>query len=97
MIYSMYFLQILKTKYQVDIQIEKGLLTISNEKKELVKEKDYKIIRNEFIYKNFKRSFSIDENINTESIQARYENGVLKLFLQKKSKIKNSLKQISIN
>lgn len=86
-----------RNKEDFAIQIDKGLLTISYEKKETVEEKNYKTIRKEFTYKSFKRSFSIDENINTESIQARYENGVLKLLLPKKEIIKNTPKQISIN
>lgn len=86
-----------RNKEDFAIQIDKGLLTISYEKKESVEEKNYKTIRKEFTYKSFKRSFSIDENINTELIQARYENGVLKLLLPKKEVIKNTPKQISIN
>jgi HSP20 family protein len=86
-----------RTKEDFAIQIDKGLLTISYEKKEANEEKNYKTIRKEFTYKSFNRSFSIDENINTESIQARYENGVLKLLLPKKEVIKNAPKHIAIN
>lgn len=86
-----------RNKEDFAIQIDKGLLTISYEKKETNEEKNYKTIRKEFTYKSFKRSFSIDENINTDSIQARYENGVLKLLLPKKEVIKNTPKQIAVN
>jgi HSP20 family protein len=41
-------------------------------------------LRNEFTLGNFKRSFSIDENMNTEAIQAKYEDGLLKLYIPKK-------------
>jgi HSP20 family protein len=42
------------------------------------------VVRKEFSYKSFKRSFTLDEKIDAENIQAKYENGVLKLELPKK-------------
>lgn len=86
-----------RKKEDFSIHVDKGLLTISYEKKESNEEKNYKTIRKEFTYKSFKRSFSIDDAINADAIQARYENGVLKLLLPKKEEIKNAPKQISIS
>mgnify|MGYP001809706071 CR=1 FL=1 len=86
-----------RKKEDFSIHVDKGLLTISYEKKESNEEKNYKNIRKEFTYKSFKRSFSIDDAINADAIQARYENGVLKLLLPKKEEIKNAPKQISIS
>lgn len=86
-----------RQKEDFTIQVDKGLLTIGYEKKENTEAKDYKTIRKEFTYKSFKRSFSIDDQINTDGIQARYENGVLKLLLPKKEEVKNAPKKISIN
>ncbi|HQS24729.1 MAG: heat-shock protein Hsp20 [Sphingobacteriia bacterium 24-36-13] len=86
-----------RNKEDFAINVDKGLLTISFEKKETNEEKNYKTIRKEFTYKSFKRTFSIDENINVDGIQARYENGVLKLLLPKKEEVKNAPKQIAID
>jgi len=83
--------------FHLELNVDKGLLTISFEKKETNEEKNYKTIRKEFTYKSFKRTFSIDENINADGIQARYENGVLKLLLPKKEEVKSAPKQIAIN
>ncbi|MEL4474616.1 Hsp20/alpha crystallin family protein, partial [Shewanella algae] len=66
------------------------------EKKEESTEKTYKTIRKEFTYRSFKRSFSVDDKINTENIQARYEDGVLKVLLPKKDEVKVAPKQITI-
>ncbi|HZW76880.1 MAG TPA: Hsp20/alpha crystallin family protein [Flavobacteriaceae bacterium] len=44
---------------------------------------DVKIRRKEFNFSKFIRSFKLPENINTDEIQANYENGVLKLKLPK--------------
>ena len=86
-----------RSKEDFKISAEKGLLTISFEKKEETTQEDgYKIIRREFEYKSFKRSFTIDDKIDVDGIQAKYENGVLKLLLPKKEESKPSAKQISI-
>jgi HSP20 family protein len=86
-----------RTKEDFNIQVEQGLLTISFEKKEeSTPVEGYKTIRREFEFKSFKRSFSVDDKINVEGIQAKYENGVLKLLLPKKEESKQSAKQINI-
>ncbi len=85
-----------RNKEDFKVNVENGLLTISYEKKESQEQKDYKTIRREFSFRSFKRSFSIDEKINADGIQARYENGVLKVYLPKKEEIKVSPKEISI-
>lgn len=85
-----------RNKEDFKIQLEKGLLTISFEKQEETKSEDYKTISREFSIKSFKRSFSVDEKINTDNIQAKYENGVLKIFLPKKEDLNEPNKQIAI-
>ena len=71
-------------KADFNLKLEANTLTISTEKKESVKEETDKLIRKEFSYKAFKRSFTIDEKIDGENITARYENGILMLDLPKK-------------
>jgi HSP20 family protein len=86
-----------RTKEDFKIQVEQGLLTVSFEKKEEnTQSDDYKTIRREFEFKSFKRSFSVDDKIDVEGIQAKYENGVLKLLLPKKEESKQSARQINI-
>jgi len=70
-----------RNKEDFSINVEQGVLTIGFEKKEENKTEGYKTIRREFSYQSFKRSFNLDENIDSDNIQAKYENGVLKLFL----------------
>ncbi len=85
-----------RNKEDFNLAVDKGLLTISYEKKEESKNEDAKVVRREFSYQSFKRSFSIDEKINTEAIQAKYENGLLKLLLPKHAEVKQPVKNISI-
>ena len=85
-----------RNKEDFKVNLENGLLTISFEKKEEPGNKDYKTIRKEFGYNSFKRSFSLDEKINTAGILAKYENGILKVYLPKKEEVVVSPQQISI-
>lgn len=83
-------------KEDFKLNVEDGLLTISFEKNQETENKEYKTIRREFVARSFKRSFSLDEKVNAEEIKAKYENGVLKIFLPKKEEVKATPKQISI-
>ena len=85
-----------RTKEDFQLTIDKGQLTIAFEKKEETKNEEYKTIRKEFSFKSFKRSFNLDDRIDANAIQAKYENGVLKLLLPKKNEVKEAAKQISI-
>lgn len=84
------------SKEDFKLKLEKGLLTISYEKKTQAENKDYKTHRKEFTVSSFKRSFSVDDKINVDGIQAKYENGVLKLLLPKKEEVKIQPKEIAI-
>lgn len=85
-----------RNKEDFNITVDKGLLTISYEKKEEAKNEELKVVRREFSYQSFKRSFTVDEKINTEAIQARYEDGLLKLLLPKIAEVKQAAKSITI-
>jgi HSP20 family protein len=83
-------------KEDFKVSLEKGILTISFEKKTETNNKDYKTHRKEFAFTSFKRNFSVDDKINTEAIQAKYDNGILKLLLPKKEEVKSLPKEITI-
>ena len=78
------------------IKLDGKLLTISTEKKEEKTAETGKMIRKEFSYRSFKRSFTVDEKIDAANISAKYENGILQLDLPKKEEVKNSAKDITI-
>lgn len=85
-----------RNKEDFSIAVDKDLLTISYEKKEEIKQEDLKTVRREFSFQSFKRSFNLDEKINADGIQAKYENGILKLFLPKKAEVTKPVKSITI-
>ncbi len=78
------------------VKLDGKILTISSEKKAETATENEKVIRKEFSYKAFQRSFTIDEKIDTTNITARYENGILKLDLPKKEEVKKVAKEITI-
>jgi len=83
-------------KGDFNVKLEGNILTISTEKKETSTESTDKMIRREFSYRSFKRSFTLDEKIDAENISAKYENGILKLELPKKEDLKAAAREISI-
>jgi HSP20 family protein len=83
-------------KSDFNLKLDEKLLTISTEKKEETKAEGDKLIRKEFSSKAFKRSFTVDEKIDTDNISAKYENGILLLTLPKKEIAKAVTKEINV-
>jgi HSP20 family protein len=79
-------------KEDISISLENNLLTVSGEKKS---ESDAKLVRSEYQFRSFKRSFSLDKHLDLEAITASHNNGVLLLNLPKKPEVKTT-KNISI-
>ena len=73
-----------KTKEDFNIEIDHNVLTISSEEKSEKEETQGKYTRKEFNYSSFRRAFTLPETVNTDSINAIYENGVLHVSLPKK-------------
>ena len=83
-------------KEDLKVNVDKGLLSISYEKKEENKQENQKSVRREFSTRSFKRTFTVGEQVNIENIQAKYENGVLKLYLPKKDQVKDNPKHVEV-
>lgn len=80
------------SKEDVSISIDNDQLIISGSVKDT--DKETKFTRREFNYGSFKRSFTLSEDIDVDSIKASHENGILSITLafyteeQKADKIK---------
>ncbi len=79
------------------ITFDQSILSVSFEKEVEKKEETKKFIKKEFSAQSFKRSFTLDEKINADAIEAKYENGVLTLSLPKVEEVKVLPKEISIS
>ena len=66
------------------VEITDHTLNISSEKKEEKKEEKDGYSRKEFSYSSFNRSFSLPDNVKEGGIDAKYQNGILKIVLPKK-------------
>jgi len=85
------------SKEDFKVEVENGILMISSQKSEEKKE-DSRFTRREFSYSSFKRSFSLPEHVQTDNIEATYNNGVLVLVLPKKDEAKQKpVKEIKIS
>lgn len=78
------------------INLDGQTLTISSEKKTEQKTENEKQIRREFSFRSFSRSFTLDENVDADKINAKYDNGVLKLTLPKKEAKQETAKEIIV-
>jgi HSP20 family protein len=85
-------------KKDFNILVEDGVLIINGEHKQENTTQDKQFVRKEFNYGSFSRSFNLVDLVDENGIDAKYENGILKIELPKneKSKAKNP-KQIRIN
>ncbi len=75
-------------KEDFSVQVNNDQITISAEKKVEHSSDDESFNRREFNYASFSRSFPLPETVDTEAIQARYVNGILKITLGKKEEAK---------
>lgn len=83
-------------KEDFKMSVNDKTLTISFESKEETKQENEKWLRSEYKLGSFKRSFSIGDLVDVEKINAKYENGVLKIELPKKEAAIITKKDIEI-
>ncbi len=81
-------------KKDINIDVEDGLLTIEAKKNEEVIQEDRNYYKKERISGSFKRQFSVG-NIDEDSIEASFINGVLEIKFPKEEK-KDTKKSIEI-
>jgi len=83
-------------KKDIKINLENDVLTISAEREEEdVKDKG-QYTKREYNYFNFSRSFTLPEIADREKIEAKTENGVVLITINKKEEVINKPKKIEI-
>ncbi|TDH20036.1 Hsp20/alpha crystallin family protein [Segetibacter sp. 3557_3] len=78
------------SKEDFKVELNNDMLTISSEKThENEQREEEKFSRREFSYQSFRRSFQLSrESVDADNIQAKYENGVLRLLIPKREEVK---------
>jgi HSP20 family protein len=79
----------------IDVRVENNTLTVHGERRFEKEEKEENYRRVERQYGSFSRTFTLPNTVDTESVSADYEKGVLKIKLAKKAEAKP--KQIKVN
>lgn len=83
------------SEQDLDIRLENNTLSIRGERKFEKEEKEENFQRIERRYGSFYRAFSLPNTVDSESVQARYDAGVLRIELQRRAESKP--KQIKVN
>lgn len=82
-------------KEDIDVDIDKGYLTISAKHEENIDEENKNYIRKERTYGSFSRQFYIG-NVAEEQVKAEFNNGTLKVVVPKEEE-KETKKRIEID
>jgi HSP20 family protein len=85
-------------KEDFNLNIEGNQLTISYDQKDQHNDSNEKQgwSRNEYELRSFSRSFMLDDTVDSNNIQAKYDNGILCLTLPKTEKAKKLYRKIEI-
>ncbi|MCK5085907.1 MAG: Hsp20/alpha crystallin family protein [Melioribacteraceae bacterium] len=82
-------------KEDLKITLQDNILTLEGEKKKEDQEKEKNFYRVERTYGSFKRSFNLPYDVDSEKVEAKFEDGLLMISLQKfeeKKKIEKNIK-----
>ncbi|WP_241242165.1 Hsp20/alpha crystallin family protein [Thalassotalea sp. G2M2-11] len=84
-------------KDDVSVQLHDGVLTIEAKTHQETKSEKDKVIRRERRSGFFSRSFTVGNNVSANDIQAKFEDGLLKLSAPKVNDTEQEKRQININ
>lgn len=77
------------TKDDFKVELDGNTLTIVSEKNKQKEKDEEKYSLREFSYQSFQRTFTLQKDVvDIDKIEARYENGLLKLLIPKKEEAK---------
>ena len=83
-------------KEDIKISLDKGYLNIEAKKEENKEENSSHYLRRERFEGTCARSFYVGEDIREEDIKAKYDKGILNLFIPKEGTNKKEMKYIDI-
>ena len=75
-------------KEDFKVNLENNVLTVSSEKEENQESNEKKVMRREFSYYSFSRSFTLPQTINSDKIMASHKDGILTITIPKKEEAK---------
>lgn len=84
------------SKEDIEISLDKELLTIKGTMKETKEQNEKTYLRRERTESNFERTIKIYDEIDSSKIEAKLENGILNLTLPKKNTKENTVRTITV-
>lgn len=83
-------------KEDVKVTVDNGILTVSGERKQEKEESGKTFHRIERSYGEFTRRFTLPDNVDAESIDATFKDGMLKLEIPKIEKTKPNAIEVKV-
>ena len=83
-------------KKHIDIEVEDNVLTISGDKHGIPEDKSAKVIRRELKTSSFKRSFTLGEELDGDSVSANFKDGILSISIPKIAPTKPKVSKVKI-
>lgn len=83
-------------KEDITLEYQNNYLTISAKRNNVTEDKTSNYVKKERSYGEFKRTFYID-NVDENSVDASFKDGVLKVSMQKRDKTMNNKKRFDIH
>jgi HSP20 family protein len=83
-------------KEDFNVVIENRVMTITGKTEKEEEEKDKNFTRREFTYRSFTKSFTLPQEVDPDSINAKYEDGILRILLKKDVGIIPPKKEVKI-
>ena len=77
--------------------MQDNIITIEGEKKKVENEKDKNFYREERCFGSFKRSFTLPVEVDSDNVDAKFNNGILEIKLNKLEPQKSKERVIELN
>lgn len=84
-------------KENLKLTLQDNILSIEGEKKNKVEEKEKNFYRAERSFGKFKRSFTLPVEVDSEKVEAKFNNGILEIALSKLEPKENKERVIELN
>lgn len=82
---------------EINISLQDNTLILEGERKNEYKKEGKGYYRSEFSYGSFYRAIPLASDVNAESVNASYQNGVLTVNIEKVAEVESKAKKITIN
>lgn len=83
-------------KEDIKLTIHDNILTLKGEKRREEEKKEKNYYRSERCYGSFTRSFSLPAEVNPEKVDAKFEDGTLKISIEKVHQTASKIKEIEL-